>query len=83
MQYNDMMAHLQKDPSAAQRVMQSADGQALMQMLSGNDGGAALQQAMAQASSGNTAQLADLIRQIMQKPEGAALVRHLGSSFLK
>ncbi len=83
MQHNDMMAHLQQDPSAAQRVMQSSDGQALMRMLSGSDNGASLQQAMAQASSGNTAQLAEMIRQIMQNPEGAALVRNLGSSFLK
>ena len=83
MQHNDMMAHLQRDPSAAQRVMQSPDGQALMQMLAGNDGGAALQQAMSQASSGNTAQLAEMIRQVMQSPEGASLVRNLGSSFLK
>ena len=47
------------------------------------DGGAGLQQAMAQASSGNTAQLAEMIRQVMQSPQGAALVRNIGTSFLK
>lgn len=83
MQQKDMMAHLQRDPGAAQRVMESADGQALMQMLSGADGGAGLQQAMAQASRGNTAQLAEMIRQVMQSPDGAALVRNIGTSFLK
>ena len=83
MNQNDMMAHLQRDPNAAQRVMASADGQALMQMLSGTDGGAGLQQAMAQASAGNTAQLAEMIRQVMQSPQGAALVRNIGTSFLK
>lgn len=83
MNQNDMMGRLQRDPDAAQRVMQSADGQALMQMLSGNDGGVSLNQAMTQASNGNTAQLAAMIRQVMDSPEGAALVRSIGTSFLK
>ena len=83
MNQNDMMSRLKRDPGAAQRVMESADGQALMQLLSGSDGGAGLQQAMAQASSGNTAQLAAMIRQVMQSPPGAALVRNIGTSFLK
>ena len=83
MNQNDMMARLKHDPAAAQRVRESSDGQALMQMLSGTDGGTGLQQAMAQASSGNTAQLAEMIRQVMQSPQGAALVRNIGTSFLK
>ena len=83
MQQKDMMARLQRDPGAVQRVMESSDGQALMQMLSGTDGGTGLQQAMEQASSGNTAQLAEMIRQVMQSPQGAALVRNIGTSFLK
>ena len=83
MQQKDMMARLQRDPGAVQRVMESSDGQALMQMLSGTDGGTGLQQAMEQASSGNTAQLTEMIRQVMQSPQGAALVRNIGTSFLK
>ena len=83
MQQKDMMARLQRDPGAVQRVMESSDGQALMQMLSGTDGGTGLQQAMAQASSGNTAQLTEMIRQVMQSPQGAALVRNIGTNLLK
>ena len=83
MQQKDMMARLQRDPGAVQRVMESSDGQALMQMLSGTDGGTGLQQAMAQASSGNTAQLTEMIRQVMQSPQGATLVRNIGTSLLK
>ena len=83
MNQNDMMSRMKHDPSAAQRVMESADGQALMQMLSGGDGGTSLQQAMAQASNGNTAQLAEMFRQVMQSPQGAALVHSIGTSFLK
>ena len=83
MQQKDMMARLQRDPDAVQRVMESSDGQALMQMLSGTDGGTGLQQAMAQASSGNTAQLTEMIRQVMQSPQGAALVRNIGTNLLK
>lgn len=83
MNQNDMMARLQRDPGAAQQVMQSQDGQALLQILSGGDGGAALQQAMARASSGDTAQLAAMLRQVMQSPDGAALIRNIGSQFMK
>ena len=83
MNQNDMMARLQRDPGAAQQVMQSQEGQALLQMLSGSDGGASLQQAMAQASSGDTEQLAAMLRQVMQSPDGAALIRNIGSQFMK
>ena len=83
MNQNDMMARLQRDPGAAQQMMQSQDGQALLQMLSGADGGAALQQAMTRASSGDTAQLAAMLRQVMQSPDGAALIRNIGSQFMK
>lgn len=83
MNQNDMMSRLQRDPGSAQQVMQSQDGQTLLQMLSGPDGGAALQQAMAQASAGNTAQLAAMLRQVMQSPEGAALIRNIGGQFMK
>ena len=83
MEQRDWMTNLQRDPTAAQQAMASADGQALLQMLSSGDGGASLQQAMTQASGGNTAQLAAMIRQIMQNPEGADLIRRLGSNFLK
>ena len=83
MNQHDMMSRLQRDPGAAQQVMESADGQALMQMLSGPDGGAGLRQAMAQASAGDTAQLAAMLRQVMQSPEGAALIRHIGGQFMK
>lgn len=83
MNQNDMMTRLQRDPGAAQQVMQSQDGQALLQMLSGGDGGATLQQAMARASSGDTAQLAAMLRQVMQSPDGAALIRNIGSQFMK
>lgn len=83
MNQNDMMARLQRDPGAAQQVMQSQDGQALLQMLSGSDGGASLQQAMARASSGDTAQLAAMLRQVMQSPDGATLIRNIGSQLIK
>lgn len=83
MNQNDVMARLQRDPDTARLVMQSPDGQALLRLLSGPDGGAGLRQAMAQASGGDTAQLAAMLRQAMASPEGAALIRSLGSSLLK
>lgn len=83
MEQKDVMAQLRQNPGAAQQALGTPDGQALLQMLSGPDGGAALQQAMAQASAGNTAQLAAMLRQVMQDPQGAAVIRNIGSQFLK
>ncbi len=77
------MKRLQQNPQAAQRALQSPDGQALWQMLSGGDGGAALQQAMAQANGGNTAPLAAMLRQVMQSPQGAALIGNIGKELTK
>lgn len=49
------------------------DGQRLLQLLSGSDGGQTLQQAAQQAESGSTAQLVQLLRRVMSTPDGAAL----------
>ena len=65
-----------------QQVLQqvkSPDGQKLMQLLTGSDGGNALHQATAAADSGSTAQMVGMLKKVMQSPEGAALVDRLGS----
>ena len=45
-----ILQQLKNNPAALQALMQSRDGQALLQMLSGGDGGASLQRA-AQAAA--------------------------------
>ena len=78
---DDMTARLAKqlkdDPEALRKLMYSQDGQALMQMLTRGDRGAGLQQAVQAAARGNTGQMADMVRRIMDSPEGAALVERI------
>ena len=58
---NDMTAlaeQLKRDPAALRALMQSPDGQALIQMLTQGDRGAGLRQAAQAAARGDSAQLA-------------------------
>ena len=71
---------LQKDPSALHALMQSRDGQTLMRMLTQKDRGAGLQQAVQSAAHGNTADMARMVQELMQSPEGAALVQRINRS---
>ena len=79
----ELIQRLKKNPAALQSVMQSQDGQKLMQMLSGTDGGTGLNRAAAQAASGNTADMVKMLKQVMSSPEGAALVQRIGQSLQK
>ncbi len=79
MNEQDMMQKLKSDPRALKSVMQSADGRALLGMLSGGDT-AALGRAAQQAASGDTAALSGMLRQVLSTPEGAALVQRLEDS---
>lgn len=79
MNEQDMMQKLKSDPRAFKSVMQSADGRALLWMLSGGDT-AALGRAAQQAASGDTAALSGMLRQVLSTPEGAALVQRLEDS---
>jgi len=45
------------NPAMAQALLQSLDGQRLMQMLTAQDGGAALNRAAQSAAAGNTKEL--------------------------
>ena len=78
-----MMEKLQKNPAAIYQLMQSKDGQTLMQMLNGTDSGASLQKAVAQAAMGNTAQITQMLQKVMQSPEGAALISRISQSLQK
>ena len=79
----DMIQRLKQNPAALQNIMQSQDGQRLMQMLSGTDGGAGLQRAAAQAAGGNTTDMVQMLKKIMNIPDGAALVQRIGQSLQK
>ena len=71
-----LIDQLRKNPAAAQKLFDSPDGKKLIALLT-QDGGKSLQNASQQAAQGNPAEMAKMIRQLMQQPEGAALVERI------
>ena len=60
-----VIERFKKDPAAAQSLLQSGDGQSLMQLLTAQDGGAALEQAAQSAARGDTKELAAMTEDAM------------------
>ena len=75
-----MIQQLKANPAMLQSLMQSRDGQALMQMLSAGDQGASLQRAAQSAATGNPAEIMRMMNQVMQSPAGAELVQRINRS---
>ena len=75
-----LMETLGRNPAAIQALMRSPDGQALMRSLAGQDQGAALNRAARSAALGNTTEMVQMVSQIMQSPEGAALLERISKS---
>ena len=65
MDQKELIARLRRDPNA---------------VLSGGDGGRALQQAAGEAAAGNTLQMAQMLKNVMSTPEGTALLRRIRDS---
>lgn len=83
MDQKEMMERLKRDPAALQAVMGSRDGQMLLGLLSGSDGGRTLQQAVRQAAAGDASAISGMLQSIMSTPQGAALVQRIGESLQK
>ncbi len=80
MNENMVAEQLRKNPAALRALMQSRDGQALMQMLTQGDGGAGLQRAVQSAAKGDTAAMVQMVNRIMESPEGAELVERINKA---
>ena len=78
-----MIQQLKSNPAMLQSLMQSQDGQALLQMLSGGDQGASLQRAAQSAAKGNPADMIRMVNQIMKSPGGAELVNRINQAMKK
>ena len=78
-----MMERLKADPAALRRLMQSRDGQTLMQALTRPDNGAGLQRAMQSAMHGDMNVMAELVGRVAQSPEGAALMERVSQRLQK
>ena len=71
------------NPAMAQALLQSLNGQRLMQMLTAQDGGAALNHAAQSAAAGNTKELAAMLSGLMKSPEGMAVMNRINDSAKK
>ncbi len=83
MDQKEMMERLKRDPAALHAVMGSRDGQMLLGLLPGIDGGRTLQQAIRQAAAGDASAISGMLQGIMSTPQGAALVQRIGESLQK
>ena len=76
-------SQFKRNPAIAQSLLQSGDGQRLMQMLTSQDGGAALNHAAQNAAAGNTKELATMLSNLMKSPEGMAIMNRINDSAKK
>lgn len=83
MEQKELLEQMKRDPAALQAVMQSQDGQTLLRLLSGGDGGRGLQQAARQAAAGDTGPMVQLLQAVMRSEQGAALVQRLNERLQK
>ena len=74
---------LKNNPAMLQSLMQSRDGQMLMQMLTQGDRGTGLQRAVQSAAQGKTAEMVKMVNQITKSPDGAALVERINRAIQK
>lgn len=78
-----LIEKIKGNPAIAQQLLSSAEGRKLMQLLTGNDGGAALQNAARSAAAGNTKDLAAMLARLMESGEGAALMQRISEKAKK
>ena len=78
-----LIEKFRRNPAMAQSLLQSGDGQKLMQMLTRQDGGAALNHAAQSAAAGNTKELAAMLSGLMKSPEGMAVMNRINDSAKK
>ena len=74
---------LKQNPDMLRSLMQSRDGQTLMNLLTRGDQGAGLQQAAQAAAQGNPAEMVQMMNRVMQSPDGAALVERIRNAIQK
>ena len=68
-------SRLMKDPSKLEKLRDAPETQKIFSMLSQRTGD--LESAAQRAAKGDTAQLADAIRRLMQDPEGSKLIQKM------
>ena len=72
-------SRLMKDPGKLEKLRDAPETQQIFNLLSRSTGD--LESAAQRAAQGDTAQLAQAIRQLMQDPEGAKLIQKMKDNF--
>ena len=71
---------LKQNKQLAEQIMRSGDGQKLMDLLAGGDGGTALNRAAGAAAKGDTQELSNMLKDLLQTPDGAAVMRRINDA---
>ena len=71
---------LKQNKGLAEQIMRSGDGQKLMDMLAGSDGGAALDRAANAAVKGDTKELSQMLQNLMRNKDAAAVMNRLNDT---
>ncbi len=74
---------LKQNKGLTEQIMRSGDGQKLMELLAGQDGGAALNHAASAAAHGDTKELSDLLRGLLQDPNGRQVMSRINDAAKK
>lgn len=80
---NQLAQQMKNDPSTIRNLMQSRDGQMLIQLLTQQDNGKSLQQAIYTATRGDPSAMSALVQQMTQSKEGADLVSRIQKTLSK
>ena len=80
---NQTIQQMNQDPAAIQRILTSQDGHRLVQLMTQAYGGQALQKAAVSAMQGDNGQIMQMVNQLMQSPEVAALVERINQAAKK
>ena len=78
-----LIEKFRRNPAMAQSLLQSGDGQKLMQMLTRQDGGAALNRAAPSPAMGHTKEHAAVVSSLLQNPHGMAVMNRISESAKK
>lgn len=83
MDSNDLLKQLQDNKGALLRLMNSPDGQKLVQMMRQQAGSNGLKQAAGAAAKGDTTQITQMIQHLMATPDGAQVVERINQAMKK
>ena len=79
----DLINQLQCNKGALLQLMNSPDGQRLIQLLKAQSGGANLSRAAGAAAKGDTADITQMIQKLMSSSEGAQIVERINRTMEK